>query len=45
LNSKAGKGKDVSNSTVKPGANFAPDANPNLTVNMNQQNKHIVGTN
>jgi RHS repeat-associated protein len=30
---------------VNPGANFAPDANPNLTVNMNQQNKHIVGTN
>jgi hypothetical protein len=42
---KAGKGKDVSNPTVKPSANFAPDANPNLTVNMNQQNKHIVGTN
>jgi hypothetical protein len=41
----AGKGKNVSNPTVKPGANFAPGANPNLTVNMNQQNKHIVGTN
>ena len=36
---------ETSNSPVKPRANFAPDANPNLNVNMNQQNKHIVGTN
>ncbi|PIT21492.1 hypothetical protein BGI36_04915 [Snodgrassella communis] len=41
----AGKRTGSSNSPVKPGTNFAPDANPNLTVNMNQQNKHIVGTN
>ncbi|MBC9129956.1 hypothetical protein FcAc13_01375 [Frischella sp. Ac13] len=38
-------GMETSNSPVKPRANFAPDANPNLNVNMNQQNKHIVGTN
>ena len=47
--SKAGKGAGKrtgsSNSPIKPGTNFAPDANPNLTVNMNQQNKHLVGTN
>ncbi|NUE65639.1 polymorphic toxin type 50 domain-containing protein [Snodgrassella sp. ESL0253] len=41
----AGKGAGSSHSPVKPGTNFAPDANPNLTVNMNQQNKHLVGTN